>query len=507
MKTYKLLVTSLVFLSWAGKVSAQNEVDALRYSRQDFGGSARIQGMAGAQTALGADISTLSINPAGLGLYRRSEFSFSPGISLSGTESSLNGRSSSTDQRNILNIPSLGIVFTKRKTDSEEGDWRSGAFGIGLTRLNNFQNRFSYAGPVNQTESLVQSLGETAIANNRTEASLDQEYDDGIYSLEGLGYATYLIGVDKVPTEPNNPNSPLREEIYVESQGNVTQSETVSSKGAQNQWDFAYGASYRDKLYLGASVGLTTLRYNQKRVYREVDADAQTDFQDLTLTDEFTTTGSGVNLKVGVIVRPIDAVRIGVSVQTPTFYTLRDQYTTSMGSTFGGTTPGTYNAQMTPGDYEYSLTTPMRANGGVAFFAGKNGFISADVEYINYSGARFDSNDGGDSFSDKNDIIKNTYQSTLNFRVGGEYRYNIFRVRAGYALYGDPYKSSDYDRDKRYITAGAGIRQNDHFFDIALVNARYNSVYSPYSLIDNLQPVVTTKNTTNSVVFTVGFNF
>ncbi|RDC65358.1 OmpP1/FadL family transporter [Adhaeribacter pallidiroseus] len=507
MNQYKFLIAGLVFLSWTGEVSAQTEVDALRYSRTDFGGSARIQGMAGAQTALGADISTLSGNPAGLGLYRRSEISFSPGISLSGTESKLNNNSSATDQRNIINIPSLGIVFTKRKADTDESDWRSGAFGIGLTRLNNFQNRFRYGGSVNQTESLVQSLGETAIANQRTEADLDAEYDNGIETLEGLAYSTYLIGVNKIPTEPNNPNSPIREEIYVESQGNLTQNETVTSKGAQNQWDFSYGASYRDKLYLGASVGLTTVRYNQARVYQEVDADPTTDFQNLTLSDEFTTTGSGVNLKVGVIVRPVDAVRIGVSVQTPTFYTLRDQYTTSMATTFGGSAPGNYDKSLTPGDFEYTLTTPLRANGGVAFFAGKNGFISADVEYVNYGGARLGNNDGADTFSGTNDIIKDTYQSALNFRVGGEYRYNIFRLRAGYALYGDPYKSSAYDRDKRYLTAGVGIKQENTFFDIAVVNFRYNSVYAPYSLLDNLQPVVSTKNTTNSVLFTVGFNF
>ncbi|QNF32467.1 hypothetical protein HUW51_06890 [Adhaeribacter swui] len=507
MKKYRFLIAGLIFLSWTGKVSAQTEVDALRYSRTDFGGSARMQGMAGAQTALGADISTISGNPAGLGLYRRSEISFTPGISLSGSESRLNGSTSATDQRNILNIPSLGIVFTKRKSDTDESDWRSGAFGIGLTRLNNFQNRFSYGGPVDQTRSMVQSLGETAIANQRTEADLDAEYDNGINTLEGLAYSTYLIGVNKIPTNPNNPNSPTQEEIYVESQGNLRQNETITSKGAQNQWDFSYGASYRDKLYLGASVGLTTVRYNQTRVYQEVDADANTDFQDLTLSDEFTTTGSGINLKIGVIVRPVDAVRIGLSVQTPTFYTLRDQYTTSMATTFGGSTPGNYNASVVPGDFEYTLTTPMRANGGVAFFAGKNGFISADVEYVNYGGARLNNSNGADAFSGTNDIIKNTYQSTLNFRVGGEYRYNVFRVRAGYALYGDPYKSSAYDRDKRYITAGVGIKQENHFFDLAVVNSRYNSVYSPYSLIDNLQPVVNSENTTNSVLFTVGFNF
>ncbi len=464
--------------------------------------------MGGAQTALGADISTLSGNPAGLGLYRRSEVSISPGFSLSNTESRLNGRSSTTDQRSILNIPSLGVVFAKRKPDTDESDWRSGSFGIGLTRLNNFQNRFSYTGPVSETESLVESLGQKAIANQRTLNDLNDEFDNGITTLEGLGYATYLIGVNEIPTDPSNPNSPVREEIYVESQNNVTQSETVSSKGSQNQWDFAYGASYRDKVYLGASVGLTTINYNQQRIYREVGEPVPTQgifFQDLTLRDEFTTTGTGLNLKVGVIVRPTDAVRIGASVQTPTFYTLRDAYTTSMSATFSDS--GLEEAQQDPGDYEYNLTTPMRANGGIAFFAGKNGFLSADLEYINYGGARLEATDGADAFSGTNDVIKNTYQSAINLRVGGEFRYNIFRVRAGYARYGDPYKSSTFDRNKQYITGGVGIKQENRFFDLAVVNSRFNSVYSPYTLLDNAQPVVTTKNVGNSVLFTVGVNF
>lgn len=510
MKTYKLLVAGLAFLSWAGKVSAQTEVDALRYSRLDFGGSARIQGMAGAQTALGADISTISGNPAGLGLYRRSEASFSLGASSANTNSLLNGRNATADQRSIFNVPSLGIVFTRRKTDDDESDWRSGSFGIGLTRQNNFQNRFSYAGPVNGTETLVEYLGQIAIAQGRTQNSLDDEYRDGIETWEGLGYATYLLNVKPVRTNPNNPNSPVVERVFVEAQNNVTQSETVISKGAQNQWDFSYGASYRDKIYLGASLGLSNINYNQERVYREVGVPVLQDsifFQDLTLRDEFTTSGSGVNVKVGVIVRPVDAVRIGASIQSPTFYSLRDTYTTSLASTLVDPIPESFNAQTDPGEYQYSLTTPLRANGGLAFFAGKNGFLSADVEYVNYGGARFSTNEAVDSFADTNEAIKDTYQSVINLRVGGEFRYDVFRLRAGYARYGDPYKSSTFDCDKRYLTAGAGIKQGNHFLDVAFVNSKVNSVYSPYALLDDLQPVVTTKNTTNSVLFTVGFNF
>jgi hypothetical protein len=200
-------------------------------------------------------------------------------------------------------------------------------------------------------------------------------------------------------------------------------------------------------------------------------------------------------------------LRIGASVQTPTLYKLRDEYTSSLNANFGGAQPSTEDAQIDPGNFDYFLTTPMRANGGIAYFVGKNGFLSADVEYVNYGGARLEATDDMDAFSGTNDIIKDSYQSAINLRVGGEFRYNIFRVRAGYAHYGDPYKSSTYDRNKQYITGGVGIKQENRFLDLAVVNSRFNSVYSPYSLLDNAQPVVTTKNVGNSVLFTVGFNF
>jgi hypothetical protein len=259
---------------------------------------------------------------------------------------------------------------------------------------------------------------------------------------------------------------------------------------------------------VGGSLGIASLRYNQERIYRENDVDPTTEFQDLTLRDEYTTTGTGVNLKAGIIVRPVDAVRIGASIQTPTFFAMNDTYNTSMATTFvtNGKTD-IYDEEILPGEYKYNLTTPMRANGGVAFILGKYGFVSGDVEYVNYGKARLNDEVDNSAFENQNEGINNSYNSALNLKLGAEGRFDIFRVRAGYALYGDPYKSSAYDRQKTFLTAGVGIKQANYFLDLAVVNSKYNSVYEPYVLQNGAQPVVTTENRANNLLVTFGLNF
>lgn len=485
MKSINIL-TGLALLCLAGNVSAQTEVDALRYSRLDFGGTARSQGIGGAQTALGADAGNLSGNPAGLGLYRRSEFSFTPGISFGNTSSKVDGLSS-VDQRHNLNLSGFGLVFTNRKSDGTEGAWRGGAFGIGFTRQNHFQNKFNYDRTAGSDEpTILESIAESATRFGLSPAGQ-------VSSLDDLAYDAALINYDQD-----------QDDYYaITRQGQLRQREDVLSKGAQNQWDFAYGASFRDVLYLGASVGFSTLRYNQQRTYREEENDPSTAFEHVTIRDEFTTTGNGINARLGFIVKPMDAVRFGASIQTPTWFSMRDEYITSLqaqnNSAFSGETD--------PGEYEYRLTTPTRINGGVTVIAGKHGFFSGDVEYVDYTRARLRDDADNGAFQGSNNDISTLYRSAVNVRLGAEGRFDIFRVRAGFALYGDPYESSSYDRKKTLLTAGAGIRQANYFFDLALVNSAYNSVYSPYSLETYPAPVVETRNRYNNLLFTLGMNF
>lgn len=504
-KSFISFIAGLALLGWAGSVSAQNETDALRYSRTYLSGTARIQGIAGAQTAIGADIGSLAGNPAGLGLFRRSEFSVTPSITATSTESRINGGPPALDSRSNMNFPSIGVVVVDRRDDATEGDWRSGNFGIGFTRLNNFNSQFNYAGTTASPNTIVQSFGEMAVRNGRNFDNLEDEFaTDGtqIYSLEGLAYATYLLNVDE-----NDGN------LYLENQGGeVNYGEQVNSWGAQNQFDLSYGASYRDRIFIGGSIGINRINFRQERTFRETDNDPETDFQQLALTDEFSTQGSGVHGRLGVIFRPSDILRFGATIQTPTLYTLTDRYRSRLSVDYN---PGFFSEAgrtnveygTAPGEFQYRLTTPMRASVGAAYFFRKSGFLTADVEYVNYATARLAARDADGSFNEPNNLIRSNYSPTINIKVGGEARVDIFRFRAGYALFGDPTGSGGAQGARSFFTGGGGIRLANYYLDAAVVHGRGTEQYSPYSLNNSQQPVVSTDARTTSGMITIGLNF
>lgn len=506
MKMNKLLSASLaLLLGWSGTALAQNEEDALRYTRLGLQGSARIQGIGGAQTALGADISTISLNPAGLGMFRRSEANLSLGFTNNSTNALFSG-TMTPDERSSINIPQGGVVFSNRKDDSDGSDWRSSAFGVSITRLNNFNNRTTYSGNTTETApGIVEYIYERAIAEGRTVGDLNDEYSDGYFSLPGLAFGTYLL--DEFEDAEGKYYLP------VERLGALGIREELERRGSQSQIDFAFGTSFRDKIYLGASLGIVTSKFTQERIYRETESDADTDFESLELHDEFTTEGAGVNLKLGVIVRPIDALRFGVSIQTPTAYNFTETYDRSLYTTFNGSAGReNYSAVEMPGEFTYNLTTPFRANGGVAVFLGKYGFIAADAEYVDYSNMRFSEEEDGSGFSSYfsgvNSRINDTYKSAMNYKIGAEGRYEVFRVRAGYAISGNPYKNSAFDAKVNTFTLGAGVRLQNYYADVAFARTTGKSLYSPYTFENPASnPVVDLENKQSNVMFTVGYNF
>jgi hypothetical protein len=512
MNLYKSLIAGLALLGWAGNVSAQNETDALRYSRTFLNGTARTQGFGGAQVAIGADISSMAGNPAGLGLFRRSELSVTTAFSTVNTTSRVEGTGGGgmiQGARTGLNFPSIGIVIADRKDDATEGDWRSGAFGIGFTRLNHFNAELNYRGTATPPNTMVWSFKEMAERRNLRPGeslieSLDNEFGangSDITTLEGLAYAAYLFDVD----EDDDTIFPI------EQAGPVGFEERVSNWGAQNQFDLSYGASYRDKIFIGGSIGITSVNFTQERRFTETDNDQQTDFQRLVLSDEFSTRGTGVQGKLGVIFRPSDILRFGASVQTPTLYALTDRYTTNLSVDYNPgflLAPATNINFETPlGEFAYRLTTPLRASVGAAYFVGKSGFITADLEYVNYGKARLASRDADAFFDASNDIIRNSYTPTLNLKFGGEARVDIFRFRAGYALFGDPTGDGGTAESRSFLTGGAGVRMASFSLDAAVVYGWGTGQYSPYTLNNRSQPVVTTDNKTTHAMLTLGLNF
>ncbi|MCC3155946.1 hypothetical protein LJ737_01765 [Hymenobacter sp. 15J16-1T3B] len=522
MKRYLL---GLALLGLAGPLFAQNEDDALRYSRLQFGGTARTLGIGGASTSLGADLGTLNSNPAGLGLFQRSEVSFSPGFGLGSADARVTnvaGASSLKDSRNSLHIANLAAAFTSRRPDSDNDDWRGGTLAFGFTRVNDFNNSFSYRSTVPDSRSLFQRLREPRLAPGQTVKGLHDELDDqfgtGNYeNLDGLAYGNYLTNFDPVAPGSNEQVVTIPSSLQ---RTRVTQEETVLTTGSQTQFDIGYGASYRDRLYIGGALGIVGTHFNSTSELRETNDEAATtsSFGSLTFRDELRSQGTGFNGRLGLIYRPLDWLRVGVSAQTPTFFQFDDTYNSSLATQFrqpvsvDGQTITSARANTQELKLAYRLNTPWRLNGGASVILGKYGFVSADAELVDYSQARFRSapdlqNGDNYAFTDENNRISQLYGSVVNLRVGAEARLDVFRVRAGYAHYGDPFKDSSFDRSQEYYTGGLGIRQGNVTADLAGVYTTFNRVYSPYTLVDGSQPQVQMNANRFTTTFTLGFQF
>ncbi len=500
---------------------AQYVEDALRYSQPNTFGSARFQGMAGVNTALGADVSSIAGNPAGLGFFRKSEWSISSALGFSGARADYVPYASANatttrDSKINFNIPNLAIVFASPKSDIKGGLWRGGAFGLSFTRLNNFQNQFTYSGTTDRS-SFTNYLADQAYGFSDQELYVPDNqigYDVSAQEAQAqLAYSGYLIDPDTLT--PNAYYSSAGREFL-----EVSQREVVKTTGARNQWNVSYGGNLADKFFFGASLGLSSLRYGQEKTFQEniLNSDFNVSgLRNLTFTDYYDVSGSGINGTLGFIFKPNDIIRLGASVVTPTYYwNLREEFSSSLNANFRTGSPT--DLKTVVNNFDYKLTTPFRLSGGLATFIGKRGFVSADVEYISYNTAKLSSVTGEDFSSDNNEI-SNRYQPTLNYRVGGEFREGIFRARGGFAYFGDALDEKARDEINRArinLTAGVGVRLPSFYIDLAVVHSRFNAGYMPYTFQNDpyytnpeffQPPAVTVKNTLTNAVISFGTFF
>jgi len=215
-----------------------------------------------------------------------------------------------------------------------------------------------------------------------------------------------------------------------------------------------------------------------------------------------TAKGSGVNGKVGIIFRPVSEFRIGMNLQTPTWFNIDDSYSYS-------TDNNAVSAQTF--DFSYNLRTPLKGSVGASYVLGGRALISADVDFVDYSSIRFSSSDGGDmgTINENNNEIKSSFKSAVNYRAGAEVKVtDLVSLRAGYGINGSAYKD---DRDKDFQTTfysgGIGYRNKNYYFDVAYQRTETNSTFSPYLLNDYKEPVASAKNNKNNVFLTFGIRF
>ncbi|TKG93906.1 hypothetical protein EYV94_14195 [Puteibacter caeruleilacunae] len=496
----RLIYITALMIGLPFLVHAQNIADVLRYSNQEIQGTARSAAMGNAFGALGGDFTSLSINPAGVAVYRGNEFTISAAVSNTKVDALYQGVNNNDDKYR-LNFNNLGYVANIPASMSNETGLVSINLGVGFNRLNNFNQNLLVSKSNVDGNSILDYFTDMAntIGNSN---NFNPHY-------EGLAWQTGVVLFDEDNDEFFND---IRDAGYGQ-----TLTRTTSRKGGINEYVFSVGANFNHTVYLGMTLGIQDLYYKETFLHHEYDANEDIPFFIDTKYDGYLrTSGTGYNVKVGAIIKPTNDLRLGVAVHTPTFFELNDRYSHYMISVVeeedGSVWEYTPEDNIRPtGDYDYDIRTPFKAVFSGAYIINKRGIISIDYEYVDYSTAKF--RDGGDGydFAAENSDIEAAYTSTGNLRVGGELRLNPnFSLRAGYEYFGNPYKSNAFgasqpNKDYSYSTysAGLGFGSKSFYMDLAYKYADKEE----YATIYNGSDIVKYDTTSGSVLLTLGFRF
>lgn len=547
----KRLTYLAVLLLLSGAAYAQdNNYESLSrmFSQTNPQGSARMQALGGNHSAIGADVSNISGNPAGLGFYTRSELSISPMFSVSNNASQYinNTQNASANQFALGN---LGVVFSsKNRNPVRSGGWQGGSLGISYSRQNIFKNTIRF-GDRNNASSMSDFFAEYANqeATGSQQGVVVRDFRDDLYNngiIFDFPTSMYYYGLVMDPTSIDG--YPY---VGVEPGHAANQNFVSNSTGHTSGWNFAYGANYMNKLYIGVGFSLARMNYTNTKTMNE-DFEDPAAISGFSYTNDLTTNGRGFNLSGGLIYRPNDLLRIGLSVTSPTWFNITEsagqnlqtrlarpyeisqatfpEYSSDLpgvlrGEGYGLNTSNGVNyitsvptLSVLPFDSRYRLRTPTKLSGGVGIFFGKNGFISADAEYVNYRGMKLSSDDENAS-QDLRDgyatsLIKNTYRNVVNLKVGGEYRIDKVSLRAGVSYYQDPYQQiaqfNSLDRSRYIYSAGVGYKTDRFYIDAAVTHGQQTTAYSPYILANtNDYASAKIKNQTTNAILTLGTYF
>ncbi len=500
----KKLIIATLGLSAFYLSFGQTPEDALNVSRTTAGGTARTQALGGASGAIGGEISTIFSNPANIGFYRTGDAVISLGYNGNSTKGTYFGTTDKANKGSVF-LGTSGIVLGR--PSYRGGAVKSSAFGIAVNRTADYNNDIYYRG-----ENRIGSMGQMWIEDVKA-------YGYNQFGSD-LAYRTYWID-----SANGGLYSPAQQ--IINSGGSLLQEQSIKTTGGITEFAIAGAANINEHVFLGATIGLPTLRYERARAYTEADkTTASNHFDYAYFDDELTTRGAGINVKAGIVITPNQNFRIGLAAHTPTFYSLTDHYTARAGAKTEGLS-GTNNevtAASDDGSYrndgvsvsDYNLQTPYRIIGSFAWMlgnmaevSGQKGFITADLEYVNYMSSKFTSSDNSYSsyFRNLNTAVKNAYQGALNARVGAELKFNTVMARIGGAYYGNPYKDIAGEKSELYQgTAGVGYRNRGFFVDLGFVQTFGTDVNFPYRLENrnSFQPA-SLKPNNSRVLLTLGF--
>lgn len=439
MRVKGLLVLSLLL---SGVLQAQYVEEALIFSSRDRVGTARFLSLGGAMSPVGGDFSAIGINPAGLAVFNSEEVNLSMNQLSADVQSLYNeGARSTTDGRFTLSNLSISGILS----EGAQPEWKRISLGLSIQRVADF-NRVIHIDGVHDGANRADAFAAAAQGT-----SVNQLSDFNLYPA----WFTYLIDTLGSPSNyiSNSPQSAHREISRTETQGGI------------HEFGIQVAALHTSNLFLGASLNFPLLRYEMARSYSEEYGDTSaTGLESWTYSENLYVDGSGVNLKLGVIYAPFSWMRVSGAIHTPTYFSLEERYSADMTTSFAGDLIYSYDSQV--GLFDYELLSPWRFNLGGAFFAGSWGFVSGDVEWVNFESMTLRSDYG--SFSEENALIESWYQSAVRWSIGTEWRFGPTYVRGGTQYQSSAYASDSKPDAIRSFSGGAGVRLDRWSLDVGL---------------------------------------
>lgn len=509
----------IILLAIVSTASAQSSYEAVRLFGQDYGGTARFVGMGGAMGVLGADISVMGTNPAGIALYRSNDIAITAGLSTFITDTDMSGRESKTN----FSIENAGVVIANYVSGSSVKYLN---VGLNYSKRKNLNREFYVAGNTGGFSQMYQMqalyYGQPFDIANITRNNY-RDLDNSWLALLGADGGLLYEGYENASGE-----------IIDQGDVNYTSSTMVyrsQEEGGVDEIDLNLSCNIDDRLYLGATLGFHAVDYSRYSYYGEDDSYGSI----YTLSNWYNTDGTGFELKLGAIVRPFAELplRLGVAFSTPVYYSLTDRMSAVIEGQETDFAPGymdTYSTDAYGDDFyvDYRLRTPASYSFGVAYTFGTYLAVDAEYEISDYTTARMEYSDGA-NMEFATDEFKSNMKRTDMLRVGAEYKFDKnFSMRCGYnystaAFEKDAakYMFTNVDTNTEYLnsfesqayTFGLGYRGEVFYFDAAYKLTKRDSEFYPFYdsydengvTLSNRGAKVTENK--NQMVITVGMRF
>lgn len=565
---FKTIILTLLGVSAAGSVVAQNALDAYNVSQWDLKGTARYMGMAGAFGALGGDLSAITQNPGGIGVYRSSDIGFTLALDVQSSTAQDQGMNYKMDQTKFY-LNNIGAVLTLRLPNKtcpnlnfgfvyNKGASFNRVFGGNINTLHNSMSNY-IAGIANGLEL---TDGDVSYDNGNDPYNAPAGYVQAPW-LTVLGYNSYLINGAYNPTTEETHWTGIWDNPMNGQNTNGNGRFMMRESGCQNDFNIVFGGNINNVLYWGMNFDVVNLRYDLDYMWGESLNNAivpapggglQRGGADWNLNSFYSLRGTGFNYQLGFILKPVQALRLGFAFHTPTWYNINEEYYAYTNFNLGDKNGVESVNDNIPGYTSYNFRTPWKIMASAAGVIGNNLIVSFDYEWANYGKMRFSEpayNSGYDWYDPwypfpysatgvnsrfyqnpyefENGDISTYYKSTNTFRVGAEFKpIQSLSIRAGYSYVSSPVQSAAknneeiiytsslipgyrFDNSTNYITCGLGYRYSHFYADIAYVYKHMTSefhAYSPDPVPNSLPSPQSNISLNNSqIVLSMGYRF